>query len=89
MQARLGDLTNRIETEGFEKLKQLEADNERLRDGIKQLRTGKAELQRQAMTYGPELEKAVEARDAAIRKLRHARRVIKDLVEEKEKVSNL
>ena len=67
----------------------MEADNQRLRDGVKQLRTAKAELQRQAMAYGPELEKAVEARDGAIRKLRHARRVIKDLVEEKEKVSNL
>jgi len=89
LQARLGDLTNRIETEGFEKLRHLEADNERLRDGVKQLKTAKAELQRQATTYGPELEKAVGARDAAIRKLRHARRVIKDLVEERERVSNL
>lgn len=72
--------------EEHEKLRQLEEDNGRLRDDINELRTLNAKLQQKGAQ--PELDKALEARDGAMRKLRHARKVIKDLVEEREQVSD-
>ncbi|KAF8631609.1 hypothetical protein AX15_002356 [Amanita polypyramis BW_CC] len=84
VQDRLAQLAKRCQVENSDKLRQLEYDNTRLREGIKQLRIVNAELQQKAKVHKPELDRAVQAREAAFRKLRHARRVIKDLVEEKE-----
>lgn len=41
------------------------------------------ELQKSTSTHDPELRKAVDARNAAIRKTHHAWKVIRDLMEEK------
>lgn len=86
MQDRLGELSRCITGEEHEKLRQLEDDNGRLRDDVNELRILNAKLQQKG-TH-PELDRALEARDGAMRKLRHARKVIKDLVEEREEVSD-
>ncbi|KIL70205.1 hypothetical protein M378DRAFT_156280 [Amanita muscaria Koide BX008] len=85
VQQRLVKVSKRCEERDNEKLKQLEEDNSRLRKGVKHLGVTNAELERKVKAHKPELSRAIDARDAAFNKLRHARRVIKDLIEEKEK----
>ncbi|PFH51371.1 hypothetical protein AMATHDRAFT_59079 [Amanita thiersii Skay4041] len=86
----LGDIQKRLvtlahsEEDWNENSRQLEEDNTRLRNTLKTLTTLNAELHRKATTHKPELENAIEARDASFRKLHHARKVIKDLIEERE-----
>ncbi|KAK2466093.1 hypothetical protein APHAL10511_001735 [Amanita phalloides] len=87
-QNQLAELVRRVQADDDETLKQLEDDNERLKNNINRLKNVNAALQQKAKAHKPELDRAIEARDGAFRKLKHARRVIKDLIEEREKIEN-
>ncbi|KAF8640019.1 hypothetical protein AX17_001263 [Amanita inopinata Kibby_2008] len=82
---RLLELAKTSEEIEEEKLTQLEEDNARLWDDLRLSKALSIELERKAKSPHPEVEKALQARDAAQQKLRRARRVIKDLVEERER----
>jgi chromosome segregation ATPase len=62
-------------------------DSERsLREAInsaKWLRTRNEDLERRLNSHQPEIKCALDAREAAFRRLKHARKVIRDLLEER------
>lgn len=65
------------------KLDDLEADNKKQASEMVSLRTKNAELQNLVETKKPDVWKAIDARDVALFKLSHARRVIRDLLDER------
>lgn len=66
------------------KVEELEAANLSRLLEIRQLETEKAELQREVQAKRPDLAAAISARDDALKKLEHARKVIEDLVRDHE-----
>ena len=57
-----------------------ERDTSRELNGLWELNQ---ELQQEASRSNPETERAIDARNAAIRKLNHSRKVIRDLLDER------
>ncbi|KAI0952326.1 hypothetical protein AcV7_008173 [Taiwanofungus camphoratus] len=68
------------------KLDDLEADNKKQASEMVSLRTKNAELQNLVETKKPDVWKAIDARDVALFKLSHARRVIRDLLDERKQI---
>ena len=64
----------------------LERKQREVIDKMKGLEHQNAELQRRSSLRKPEMENAIHERDVALRKLRLARKVIRDLVDDNEKV---
>lgn len=92
VQERLVEVTRRTDEQGesWQKtLVELERKNKEALNSAKWLRHQNEELERQVARRKPDLENAVDARNAAIRKLYYARKVIRDLVNENERVNFL
>ena len=66
------------------KVEELEAANLARLLEVRQLEMEKAELQREVQAKRPDLAAAISARDDALKKLEHARKVIEDLVRDHE-----
>ena len=64
----------------------LEQKQREVTDKMKGLEHQNAQLQRRSSLRNPEMEEVIHARDEALRKLRLARKVIRDLVDDNEKV---
>jgi hypothetical protein len=62
---------------------ELEKDSQAMSRELNGLWELNQELQEAASKGNPETERAVDARNAAFRKLRHARKVIRDLLDER------
>ncbi|GLB33994.1 hypothetical protein LshimejAT787_0108780 [Lyophyllum shimeji] len=63
----------------------LERERAELAKNVKLLTHQKEDLERKFAQQKPDADKAIEARNAAFRKLRYARKVIRDLVDEQER----
>jgi len=82
---RLTEITRRLEEECVAyraKIVALEAQNREILTAAKWLRVQNIEMERLVGQRKPEIDRAIEARDAAFRKLHHSRKVIRDLLEE-------
>ncbi|KAG6854904.1 hypothetical protein C0991_012094 [Blastosporella zonata] len=69
------------------KLAERESENTELSNRLKWLAHQNLELQRQIDDKKPALEKAIDARNAAFRKLRYSYKVIRDFVNDDERVN--
>jgi len=66
---------------------ELEREHAQLANSVQWLSHQRDELERKFAQQKPDLDKATDAREAAIRKLRYTRKVIRDLVDENERVN--
>jgi predicted nuclease with TOPRIM domain len=65
------------------RINELESHNHEILNAAKWLRVQNSELERKADLRKPEVENAIDARNAAIRKWRRAKMVIRDLLDER------
>lgn len=79
LQGKLADLTRRSEEE-TSRIQNLESENRELLDTVKDLEARNALLEASNCPM-PDFEMAIETRDSALRKLRHARKFIRDILE--------
>ncbi|KAG5732055.1 hypothetical protein E4T56_gene18754 [Termitomyces sp. T112] len=83
---RFRDLCANFEEESKRSVTELELENTKLSKTAKWLAQQKQELQRQVENHKPELEEAIDARETALRKLRNAYGVVRDLINEIERL---
>lgn len=86
MQERLIKLTRRAEDDDKrrqEQAAQAESQRKELLNSAKWLRVQNADLERKLEAHKPEMENALLARESSFKKLRHTRKVIRDLLEER------
>ena len=89
-QTRLDFLVERLDTESEEvsnvwqtRCEYLERSSREAINSAKWLRAQNEDLERRLNLHQPEISSALDAREAAFRRLRHARKVIRDLLEER------
>lgn len=89
MQTRLRQILNRLEDKEEDpsiwktRCENLEVSYKEAVTSAKWLRSQNAELEQKVSKYQPEMNNALDARDAAFKRLKHARKVIRDLLEER------
>jgi predicted nuclease with TOPRIM domain len=89
MQTRLGQILNRLDDKEEDpsiwktRCENLEVLYKEAVTSAKWLRSQNAELEHKVSKYQPEMNNALDARDAAFKRLKHARKVIRDLLEER------
>jgi len=92
-QARLQQLADRLEeTETENTTNRIEELEKKLNEAIvsaKWLRSHNLELENEVAKHEPELDNALAAKENALRKLKHARKVIKDLLQERVRLEPL
>ena len=89
-QTRLDFLAERLDTESEEvsnvwqtRCEDLEKSFREAINSAKWLRAQNEDLERRLNLHQPEISSALDAREAAFRRLKHARKVIRDLLEER------
>lgn len=86
VQQRLADVSRRSEEHGDvwqARVIELESQNKEYLDRANWLHQQNAQLENKASQWQPEMDNAIDARDAAFRKLRNTRRLVRDLIEER------
>ena len=89
MQTRLNQILDRLDDKEEDpsiwktRCENLEVSYKEAVTSAKWLRSQNAELEKKVNKYQPEMINALDARDAAFKRLKHARKVIRDLLEER------
>lgn len=88
LQTRLNKLLERLDKEEDSSIwktrcESLEISYKEAVTSAKWLRAQNAELEKKVERHEPEMKDALDARDGAFRRLKHARKVIRDLLEER------
>ncbi|TFK71811.1 hypothetical protein BDN72DRAFT_409628 [Pluteus cervinus] len=86
VQNRLADLTRQAideRTSLLTQIEELQLENEQLQNDGRWLRTQNQDLEHKSEVKMPELDNALEARNAAVRRLRRCQRVVRDLLDER------